>query len=95
MIRCQHNLWRHYPDQEDPTKQNGFLFFGLVKRKQVDSMVVFDDKTSMESSLLWSSNSRTKPSTEEYLDLIPQHKRGIANYANVQLLIPPVDRMDY
>jgi hypothetical protein len=75
---------------------NWFLsLFGIAKRKKVDDMIMFHDDTSMEAPLLWSSNQRTEPSADDYLNFIPQHERSIANYSHVELPLPPVDRTDY
>ena len=75
---------------------NWFLsLFGIAKRKKVDDMIMFHDNTSMEAPLLWSSNQRTEPSADDYLNFIPQHERSIANYSHVELPLPPVDRTDY
>ena len=68
-------------------------FFGLSKRKKTDDFVVFDDNASMESSLLWSKNEAT---SDDYLEFVPEHERGLANFAtSVGLPRPPEDRVDY
>ena len=78
------------------SSNNWFLsLFGLTKRKKVDDMIMFHDNPSMEAPLLWSTNQRTEPSVDDYLNFIPQHERSIANYSHVELPLPPVDRTDY
>jgi hypothetical protein len=75
---------------------NWFLsLFGLTKRKKVDDMIMFHDNPSMEAPLLWSTDPRTEPSVDDYLNFIPQHEHSIANYSHVELPLPPVDRTDY
>lgn len=75
---------------------NWFLsFFGLAKRKKTDDFVMFDDNASMESSLLWSKNG-AQPTSEDYLEFVPEHERGLSNFhSTVGLPTPPADRMDY
>jgi hypothetical protein len=78
------------------SSNNWFLsLFGLTKRKKVDDMIMFHDNPPMEAPLLWSTNQRTEPSVDDYLNFIPQHERSIANYSHVELPLPPVDRTDY
>lgn len=75
---------------------NWFLsLFGRTKRKKVDDMIMFHDNTSIEAPLLWSSDQRTEPSADDYLNFIPQHEKRIANYSHVELPLPPADRTDY
>lgn len=75
---------------------NWFLsFFGIAKRKKTDDFVMFDDNASMESSLLWSKNG-AQPTSEDYLEFVPEHERGLADFhSTVGLPTPPEDRMDY
>lgn len=68
---------------------------GLGKRKKTDDFVVFDDNASMESSLLWSKDG-AQPTSDDYLEFVPEHERGLANFtASVGLPRPPEDRVDY
>mmetsp|Transcript_13179 Transcript_13179/g.21474 ORF Transcript_13179/g.21474 Transcript_13179/m.21474 type:complete len:321 (-) Transcript_13179:70-1032(-) len=78
------------------SKWNKFLsWFGLAKRKKTDDFVVFDDNASMESSLLWSKNG-AQPTSDDYLEFVPEHERGLADFtSNVALPTPPEDRVDY
>lgn len=70
-------------------------FFGLTKRKKTDDFVMFDDNASMESSLLWSKNG-AQATSDDYLEFVPEHERGLANFtSNVALPIPQPDRTDY
>jgi len=71
-------------------------WLGLSKKRKTDDFVVFDDDASLESSLLWSKEG-TQPSSEDYLDFVPEHERGLADYtSNVNLPEPKFDdRMDY
>ena len=56
---------------------------------------MFDDNASMESALLWSKDGG-QPSSDDYLEFVPDHERGLANYtSNVALPLPPEDKMDY
>ncbi|KAL7434798.1 hypothetical protein ACHAXM_004266 [Skeletonema potamos] len=65
------------------------------KRKKTDDFVIFDDDSSLESSLLWSKNG-TQPTSEDYLEFMPEHEKGLSNFANsAKLPKPPVDRFDY
>ena len=75
---------------------NGLLnWFGLSKKKRTDDFVMFDDNASMESSLLWSKDGG-QPSSDDYLEFVPEHERGLANYtSNVALPLPPEDKIDY
>jgi len=75
---------------------NRFLgLFGLSKRKKTDDMVLFDDNASMESSLLWSKDG-AQPSSDDYLEFVPEHERGLAEYAsNIALPVPPEEKDDY
>lgn len=75
---------------------NRFLsLFGLGKRKKTDDFVVFDDTASLESSLLWSKDG-AQPTSDDYLEFVPEHERGLANFtSNVSLPQPPEDRVDY
>jgi len=69
--------------------------FGLTKRKKTDDFVVFDDGASMESSLLW-SKSGGMPTSDDYLEFVPEHERGLSNFhAAAELPTPPEDRCDY
>lgn len=74
----------------------GFLnWFGISKKKRSDDFVMFDDNASLESALLWSKDGG-QPSSDDYLEFIPGHERGLANYtSNVALPLPPEDKMDY
>lgn len=76
---------------------NKFLsMIGLAKQKKIDDFVVFDvdDNTSIERSLLWSSEDGSKP--EDYLEFIPEHERGLTDFAETLALPePPKDRTDY
>mmetsp|Transcript_8619 Transcript_8619/g.19372 ORF Transcript_8619/g.19372 Transcript_8619/m.19372 type:complete len:323 (-) Transcript_8619:87-1055(-) len=78
------------------SKPNWFLsLFGLAKRKKTDDFVMFDDNASMESSLLWSKNG-AQPTSDDYLEFVPEHERGLANFhSTIGLPTPPEDRMDY
>jgi len=68
---------------------------GLAKKKRSDDFVMFDDNASMESALLWSKDGG-QPSSDDYLEFVPDHERGLANYtSNVALPLPPEDKMDY
>lgn len=70
-------------------------FFGLTKRKKTDDFVMFDDNASMESSLLWSKNG-AQATSDDYLEFVPEHERGLASFtSNVALPIPQPDRTDY
>lgn len=65
------------------------------KRKKTDDFVVFDDDSSLESSLLWAKNA-AQPTSEDYLEFMPEHEKGLANFASsTKLPKPPVDRYDY
>lgn len=79
------------------SKWNSFLsWFGLAKRKKTDDFVVFDDNASMESSLLWSKTGGGQPSADDYLEFVPEHERGLADFSsNIALPTPPEDRVDY
>jgi hypothetical protein len=81
---------------EASSRSKGFLsWLGLTKRKKCEDFVMFDDNASMESSLLWSGNGG-QPSSDDYLEFVPEHERGLANYtSNVALPTPPEDRVDY
>lgn len=78
------------------SQSEGWLsWFGLGKSKRTDDFVMFDDNTSMQSALLWSKNG-SQPSSEDYLEFLPDHERLLANYTSgVALPAPPVDRTDY
>jgi hypothetical protein len=65
------------------------------KRKKTDDFVVFDDDSSLESALLWSKNG-TQPTPDDYLEFMPEHEKGLSNFAqSARLPKPPVDRFDY
>mmetsp|Transcript_41079 Transcript_41079/g.87513 ORF Transcript_41079/g.87513 Transcript_41079/m.87513 type:complete len:138 (+) Transcript_41079:113-526(+) len=69
--------------------------FGFGRRKRTDDMVVFDENASMESSLLWSKDG-TEPTSEDYLEFVPEHEQKLADFATkVALPKPPEDRTDY
>lgn len=71
-----------------------FSLFGLKKEKKIDDFVVFDDNTSMERSLMWSGDDASMQ--EDYLEFIPDHERGLTDFAEtVPLPAPPKDRTDY
>lgn len=78
------------------SRGNWFLsFFGLAKRKKTDDFVMFDDNASMESSLLWSKNG-AQPTSDDYLEFVPEHERGLANFhSSIGLPTPPEDKVDY
>jgi len=68
---------------------------GLSKRKRTDDFVVFDDNASLESSLLWSKDA-AQPASDDYLEFVPEHERGLATFtSNVDMPRPPEDRTDY
>lgn len=71
-------------------------WLGLSKKRKTDDFVVFDDDASLESSLLWSKEG-TQPSSEDYLEFVPEHERGLADYTSSVTLPEPKfdDRMDY
>lgn len=70
-------------------------FFGFGKKKRSEDFVMFDDNASMESALLWSKNG-AQPSSEDYLEFVPEHERSLASHtSNVALPTPPADRVDY
>ncbi len=65
------------------------------KRKKTDDFVLFDDESSLESALLWSKNG-TQPTSEDYLEFMPEHEKGLSNFAqSAKLPKPPADRFDY
>ena len=69
--------------------------FGLSKKKKTDDFVVFDDSASMESALLWSKNG-SQPTSDDYLEFVPEHERQLADFhSNVALPTPPEDLVDY
>mmetsp|Transcript_4103 Transcript_4103/g.10426 ORF Transcript_4103/g.10426 Transcript_4103/m.10426 type:complete len:320 (-) Transcript_4103:101-1060(-) len=69
--------------------------FGLSKKKKTDDFVVFDDSASMESALLWSKNG-SQPTSDDYLEFVPEHERQLADFhSNVALPTPPEDQVDY
>jgi len=69
--------------------------FGLSKKKKTDDFVVFDDSASMESALLWSKNG-SQPTSDDYLEFVPEHERQLADFhSNVALPTPPEDPVDY
>lgn len=78
------------------SKPNWFLsLFGLAKRKKTDDFVMFDDNASMESSLLWSKNG-AQATSDDYLEFVPEHERGLASFtSNVALPVPQPDKYDY
>lgn len=56
---------------------------------------MFDDNASMESALLWSKDGG-QPSSDDYLEFVPEHERGLASYAsNAVMPLPPEDKTDY
>jgi hypothetical protein len=68
---------------------------GLTKKKRSDDFVMFDDNASMESALLWSKECG-QPSSDDYLEFVPEHERGLASYAsNAVMPLPPEDKTDY
>lgn len=68
---------------------------GLAKKKRSDDFVMFDDNASMESALLWSKDGG-QPSSDDYLEFVPDHERGLAIHAsNVAMPLPPEDKVDY
>lgn len=70
-------------------------WLGFSKRKKTDDFVMFDDNASMESSLLWSKNG-SQPTSDDYLEFVPEHERGLENFhSKVSLPTPPEDRVDY
>ena len=75
---------------------DGFLsMFGFAKRKKTDDFVMFDDDASMESALLWSKDG-AQATSEDYLEFVPEHERGLADFGSkVSLPMPPEDRVDY
>mmetsp|Transcript_31575 Transcript_31575/g.65411 ORF Transcript_31575/g.65411 Transcript_31575/m.65411 type:complete len:317 (+) Transcript_31575:234-1184(+) len=79
-----------------PSKYEGWLsWFGLGNSKRTDDFVMFDDDTSLRSALLWSKNG-SQPSSEDYLEFLPDHEISLANYTSgVALPAPPADRTDY
>lgn len=80
----------------DSSSLKGFMsWLGLSKKKRSEDFVMFDDNASMESSLLWSKDGG-QPSADDFLEFVPEHERGLANYtSNVALPLPPPDRTDY
>ncbi|KAL3804387.1 hypothetical protein HJC23_011315 [Cyclotella cryptica] len=80
----------------DSSSLKGFMsWLGLSKKKRSEDFVMFDDNASMESSLLWSKDGG-QPSADDYLEFVPEHERGLANYtSNVSLPLPPADKTDY
>lgn len=74
---------------------NFLSWCGLTKKKRSDDFVMFDDNASMESALLWSKDGG-QPSSDDYLEFVPEHERGLANYAsNAVMPLPPEDKTDY
>lgn len=68
---------------------------GLSKRKKTDDMVVFDDSGSMESALLWSKDG-SQPTSDDYLEFVPEHERRVANnFASSVALPKPPEDQDY
>ncbi|KAL7483389.1 hypothetical protein ACHAW6_009040 [Cyclotella cf. meneghiniana] len=80
----------------DSSSLKGFMsWLGLSKKKRTEDFVMFDDNASMESSLLWSKDGG-QPSADDFLEFVPEHERGLANYtSNVALPLPPPDKTDY
>lgn len=78
------------------SRMDWFLsLFGLAKRKKTDDFVVFDDNASLESSLLWSKDG-AQPTSEDYLEFVPEHERGLEDFSSkVSMPTPPEDRVDY
>ena len=91
-------LTRASSDSSKPTccTPSWFLsILGLSKRKKTDDFVMFDDNASMESSLLWSKNG-AQATSDDYLEFVPEHERGLASFtSNIALPIPQPDRVDY
>jgi len=75
---------------------NRFLsFFGLGKKKKIDDLVVFDENASLDQSLLWSKNG-PGPTSNDYLEFVPEHERALTEYtSSLDLPTPPADRVDY
>ena len=70
-------------------------WFGFATRKKSEDFVMFDDNASMESALLWSRDG-SQPTSEDYLEFVPEHERGLVSYtSSVPLPMPPADRTDY
>ncbi len=94
MMQRQDNLPRSGISHSSLSR--GWLsWFGLGNSKQTDDFVMFDDDASMQSALLWSKNG-SQPSSEDYLEFLPDHERSLANYTSgVALPAPPADRTDY
>ena len=68
---------------------------GCEKKKKTDDLVVFDDNASLESALLWSKDGG-QPTSDDYLEFVPEHERGLSNFGSkVSLPVPPEDRVDY
>ena len=89
------------PSEGSPSRSSGgskcdiLSWFGLTKKKKTDDFVVFDDNASMESSLLWTKNG-SQPSSDDYLEFVPEHERGLADFhSNIALPTPPEDQIDY
>jgi len=80
----------------DSSSLKGFMsWLGFSKKKRSEDFVMFDDNASMESALLWSKDGG-QPSADDYLEFVPEHERGLANYtSNVALPLPPPDKTDY
>jgi len=81
---------------KNESKCNWFLsLFGAGKRKKTDDFVVFDENATMEDSLLWSQDG-TVPSSDDYLEFVPEHERKLEEFTtSVTLPKPPEDKMDY
>lgn len=74
---------------------NILSWVGLAKKKRTEDFVMFDDNASMESALLWSRDGG-QPSSDDYLQFVPEHERTLSNYtSSVALPLPPEDKIDY
>ena len=89
-------LLMHNPRMVDPNFHINREIKGLTaKRKKTDDFVMFDDNASMESSLLWSKNG-AQATSDDYLEFVPEHERGLASFtSNVALPVPQPDKYDY
>jgi len=70
-------------------------WFGLERRRRVDDLVILDDNSGLERSLLWSEGG-DRPQADDYLEFVPEHERGLMETAsNASMPKPPEDRYDY
>mmetsp|Transcript_21682 Transcript_21682/g.35249 ORF Transcript_21682/g.35249 Transcript_21682/m.35249 type:complete len:152 (+) Transcript_21682:108-563(+) len=82
------------PNESLCTKLMSMLGFG-GKRKRTDDLIMFGENASMESSLLWSEDG-TQPTSDDYLEFVPEHERSLSEFATkVALPKPQEDRTDY